>query len=139
MQTASRSDPARGGTALHPSGTARSDLALSLGVAAGEFVFVSGAVAFHPETGEIVGRGVEEQTRQTLHNIEAVLAEADLGFVDVVQARIYLSDIRRDFRSFDAVYREFLSAPFPARTTVGVELAVPGLLVEIDAVARRRA
>ena len=125
-------------TLVQPAGTAPSKLGLSLGIASGDFVFVSGAVAFHPDTREIVGETVDEQTRQTLRNIEAVLAEAGLGFADVVQSRAYLTEVQRDFAAFDAAYREFFPEPFPARTTIGVGLAVPGLLVEIDVVARRR-
>jgi len=125
-------------TLVHTTGTRKSPLALSGGIVSGGFVFVSGAVAFSPEDGSIVGDDVAEQTRQTMSNIETVLTGAGLDFDDVVQARAYLTDVKRDFSAFDAAYREFLAEPFPARTTIGVELAVPGLLVEIDVVARCR-
>ena len=120
---------------VHPNGKPAPKAALSLGIVSGGFLFVSGAVAFHPETGEIVGDTVEEQTRQTLNNVQAVLAERGLGFGDVVQARAYLAEAQRDFAAFDATYREFFAEPFPARTTIGVTLAKDGLLVEVDVVA----
>ncbi|MGC0145139.1 RidA family protein, partial [Pseudactinotalea sp. Z1732] len=75
------------------------------------------------------------QTHQTLENIRAILAEAGTGFDDVVQSRAYLTRIQEDFTTFDSIYREYFSTPFPARTTIGIELAIPGLLVEIDVVA----
>jgi reactive intermediate/imine deaminase len=111
---------------------------LSLGVIAGEFLFVSGCVAFSPDNGEIVGKTVAEQTRQTLANVGRVLAVDGLDFSDVVKASVHLTDVQRDFGEFDAAYREIVPEPRPARTTVGSTLAVPGLLVEIDVTALRR-
>lgn len=120
---------------VHPTGVAEPTAALSLGIISGGFLFVSGAVAFGSD-GEIVGDDVEAQTRQTMKNIQAVLEEAGAGFDDVVQTRAYLTEIKRDFRQFDSVYREYFTDPLPARTTTGVELAIPGLLVEIDVMAK---
>lgn len=120
---------------VHPEGVAKPKAALSLGIISGGFLFVSGAVAFGDD-GEIVGDDVKTQTRQTMKNIQAILEAAGVGFDDVVQTRAYLTEIKRDFADFDAVYREYFSEPLPARTTTGVELAIPGLLVEIDVMAK---
>lgn len=109
--------------------------AFSPGVVAGNLLFVSGVVAFHPETGEIVGKNIQEQTRQTLENLQDVLAMKCMTLADVVQCRVYLKNVERDFTAFDSVFRESFIEPYPSRTTVGVELARSGLLVEIDAVA----
>lgn len=125
-------------TRVHPSGYAEPKAALSQGIISGGFLFVSGAVAFHPETGEIVGDDIATQTRQVMENVRAVLREAGLDFDDVVQSRAYLTRIQEDFPTFDAVYREFFSEPLPARSTIGVELAIPGLVVEVDVMARLR-
>lgn len=122
-------------TPVNPPGSAPSRLALSSGIAVGRLLFTSGMVAYHPQTGEIVGTTVREQTRQTLENLSAVLAAAGLTFANVVRCRVHLADVRRDFADFDAAYREFFTPPYPARTTVGSTLAVEGLLVEIDMVA----
>lgn len=111
---------------------------LSLGMIAGELLFTSGCVAFHPETGDIVGDTVGEQTRQTLANLERILHADGLDFGDVVRATVHLADVQRDFADFDEAYRAIVPEPRPARTTVGATLAVPGLLVEIDLVALRR-
>lgn len=108
---------------------------LSPGIEAAGMVFTSGSVAFHPETGEIVGSTVGEQTRQTLANVGRILATRNLSLADVVKATVHLSDVRRDFAEFDAAYREIVPEPRPVRTTVGSTLAQPGLLVEIDMIA----
>lgn len=122
-------------TPVTPAGARPSRLALSSGVIAGGLLFTAGMVAYHPDTGEIVGTTVREQTRQTMDNLGAVLAAAGVDFADVVRCRVHLADVRRDFAEFDAAYREFFAPPYPARTTVGSTLAAEGLLVEIDMVA----
>lgn len=121
-----------------PSRAATPRGSLSLGMVAGDFLFTSGCVAFHPETGEIVGTTVEEQTRQTLANLGRILSEQQLDFSDVVRATVHLTEVQRDFAAFDTVYREIVPEPRPSRTAVGATLAVPGLLVEIDMIALLR-
>jgi 2-iminobutanoate/2-iminopropanoate deaminase len=101
-------------------------------VAEGRFVYVSGQGPLRD--GEVTGATIEEQTRIVLDNVTAVLKSAGAGFADVVQCRVFLADTA-DFRAMDAVYAQFFPEPRPARTTVGVALPLPGMLVEIDAVA----
>ncbi|PPK70831.1 RidA family protein [Actinokineospora auranticolor] len=119
-------------TALTPAGKPPA-VPLSPGVRKGNIVQVAGQVAFHPETGEVIGTTVAEQTRQVLANVSAVLAEAGATEADVVMYRVYLTDVAH-FAEMNEAYAEFLSEPKPARTTVYVGLP-PGLLVEIDALA----
>jgi 2-iminobutanoate/2-iminopropanoate deaminase len=107
--------------------------AYSQGVRKGGLLQVAGQVPVDPVTGLIVGETVGEQTRRALDNVRAVLEEAGAGFDDVVMLRVYLAR-REDFAAMNAVYDEYLSEPYPARTTVFVGLA-EGLLVEIDALA----
>lgn len=76
------------------------------------------------------------QVRQTFERIGAVLAEADAGFEHVVMIRGYFTNLKRDLPVFREIRGEFLVAPYPAATMVGVtELAVPGLEIEIEAIA----
>jgi 2-iminobutanoate/2-iminopropanoate deaminase len=101
-------------------------------VAEGRFVYVSGQGSLRD--GQVVGDTIEEQTRIVLANVTAVLESAGAGLADVVQCRVFLADTA-DFRAMDGVYAQVFPAPLPARTTVGVALPLPGMLVEIDCVA----
>lgn len=105
-------------------------------VVAGELVFTAGQVAMD-RTGRVVDGGVAEQTDQVLRNVAACLAAAGCGMEDVVKTTVFLTDLG-DFSAFNEVYARHFSRPYPARSTVQVGLA-PGLLVEIEAVARRPA
>ena len=96
------------------------------------FVFVSGQVPFDPETGELPD-AFEDQVRQTLRNLQAVLEAAGSSLEDVVKVNAYLSDLTR-FAQFNEVYAGFFRHDPPARTTVGAALL--GFLVEIDCVAQ---
>ena len=75
-----------GGDAPPPAG------AYSPAIRAGDFLFVSGQVPRDPKTGETIGRTVEEQTRQVVKNLEAVLAAGGATLADVVQCTVHLAD-----------------------------------------------
>ena len=99
-------------------------------------VFTAGQVAFD-ETGAVVGSDAATQVRRALENVRSCLVAGGCRLEDVVKVNAYLADLG-DFDAYNEVYREFFSEPYPARTTVQAGLP-PGLLVEIEAVARRRA
>lgn len=101
-------------------------------VAEGRLVYVSGQGPLRD--GEVTGDTVREQTQIVLDNVAAVLESAGAGLADVVQCRVFLADTA-DFRAMDEVYSQVFPPPLPARTTVGVALPLPGMLVEIDCVA----
>jgi len=102
----------------------------SHGVIANGFLYTCGMGPVDPATGKIVEGGVGPQTRQTLINLKAILDEVGADFSQVVKTKAHLQNCVADFAEYDKVYREFLSAPFPVRTTVGSDLI--GILVEID-------
>ena len=104
----------------------------SHGVVANGFLFTCGMGPADPATGKIVEGGVAEQTRQTLKNLQAILAERGVDFSSVVKVTVHLQNVREDFAAYNLVYREFFTDPFPVRTTVGSELM--NILVEIDLV-----
>jgi len=106
----------------------------SQAIRAGSLLFVSGQIAIDPATNKLLTGGIEEQTEQVLHNVERCLAAAGCSLDDVVKVTAFLSDLDA-FEGFNRVYARRFAAPYPARSTVGVRLA-PGLLVEIEAVAR---
>jgi reactive intermediate/imine deaminase len=100
----------------------------------GDTLYVSGQVPKDAATGKIVGDDVATQTDQVFRNIEAILDAASTDLDNVVKATVYLQD-KADYAVFNDAYREHVSEPYPARTTVEVgNLAVP-VLVEISVVA----
>ncbi|WP_019544528.1 RidA family protein [Streptomyces sulphureus] len=106
--------------------------AYSQGLVAGGLLHTAGFGPQDPATGR-VPEGIGEQTRQVLRNVGAVLAARGLSFAHVVKVTVHLAELHRDFGEFDAAYREFVTPPYPVRTTVGSELM--DILVEIDVVA----
>jgi 2-iminobutanoate/2-iminopropanoate deaminase len=104
----------------------------SQGLKVGDFVFVSGQGPLHPETGEVVGTTIEEQTAATLENINAILAAGGASLGHVVKVTVHLSSLKL-FDDFDKTYATFFSDPKPTRTTVGSELA--GIMIEVDVIA----
>lgn len=106
---------------------------LSQGIRKGPVLQVSGQLPFDPDTGEVVGTTVAEQTAQVLRNLNAVLEAGGAGLEDVVMLRVYLTDPAH-LAEMNEAYAAAVGEPFPARTTVYMQLP-PGLLVEIDALA----
>lgn len=109
--------------------------AYSQGIVAGGFLYTAGFGPQNPTTGEVAPT-VGEQTAQVLRNVQAVLAEHGLTLDDVVKSTVHLQNLKADFAEYDAAYREFFTAPYPVRTTVGSDLM--NILVEIDVVAKLR-
>jgi 2-iminobutanoate/2-iminopropanoate deaminase len=105
----------------------------SQSVRIGSIVAAAGQGGADPATGELVGPGVAEQTRQALANVAAVLAACGASLDDVIRVGVFLTDTE-DFAALNDVYRSVFSEPFPARTTVYVGLPA-GMKVEIDALA----
>jgi reactive intermediate/imine deaminase len=99
-------------------------------------IFVLSGQAPLNDAGDVIGDTFEDQTRATLDNCAAQLKAAGLGFDDVFKATIYLTDLA-DWAAFNAVYRDYLSPPYPARTAVQTGL-LPGMRVEIEMWAVRK-
>jgi 2-iminobutanoate/2-iminopropanoate deaminase len=103
-------------------------------VRAGELLFISGCVPIDGE-GRLVPGDVVVQARQVFANIEAVLAAAGAGFGDVVKVTLFLLDVD-DRTAVNTVREEVFGTSRPASTLVEVSrLAVPGALIEVEAVA----
>jgi 2-iminobutanoate/2-iminopropanoate deaminase len=102
------------------------------------WIFASGQIPLDPASGELVGGEIEDQARQVLANLRAVLEAAGASLDDVVRTTIYLIDLSH-FPRINAVYAEhFTGEPRPARATVQVAALPLGAAVEIDAIAVRR-
>ena len=106
--------------------------AYSQAIRAGELVFLSGQVGKDPKTGQ-VREGVAAQTRQALHNLEAVLLAAGGSLDRLVKTTCFLTSIDT-FAEFNAAYEQVMGEHKPTRSTVGVQLA-GDYLVEIEGIA----
>ena len=106
----------------------------SQGIAAGQMVFTSGQLPIDPATGAFAGTTIEEQTRQSLKNVAAVLESAGCSLNDVVKTTVFLKDMN-DFAAMNGVYQEFFPDNCPARSAVEVARLPKDGLVEIEAIA----
>ncbi len=105
-------------------------------VQVGDLYFLSGQIGMDHSTRVLVEGGIEAETRQTLENIKAVLAQHDLEMSDVVKAMVVLDDIK-DFAAFNAIYTTYFPQK-PARTTFAAEALAVGAKIEIEVVAVRQ-
>jgi 2-iminobutanoate/2-iminopropanoate deaminase len=120
--------------AFQPEGMAKPKPPYSPVVVSGDTVWTAGQIANDAE-GNLIGGGIAEQTRRSLENVRACLKAAGCTMDDVVKVNAYLADLG-DFPGYNEVYREFFDEPYPARSSVQAGLP-PGVLVEIEVVARR--
>ena len=98
-------------------------------------VYVSGQAALDTSTMQPTSPDIHEQTRETLRRIEAILHEAGTSKDQLLMVRVYLPDVKNDFGPMNEAYGEWLDGRRPARTTVGADLAVDGLRIEVDVTA----
>ena len=105
---------------------------------AGGFLFASGQIALVPETGEMAGNTIEEQSRQVMKNVAALLEAAGTDFDHVVKTTCFLDDIN-DFAAFNAIYAESFGEQLPARSCVAVDKLPKGALVEVEVIAEVQA
>lgn len=107
---------------------------LAQGIRFGDMLFVSGQGPLDPETREVVSTDIQEQTRQTLRNLESVLAAAGASFANVVNMRVCLRDTA-DFPKFNEAFTAFMAGEKVTRTCIGGTPHRAGVNVEIDCVA----
>lgn len=98
-------------------------------------VHVSGQVGFKPGTTEVIAADIEAQCRQTFAHIDRILEQAGSSRRNIIRCTVYLTNVQRDFPVMNRCYAEWLGDQRPARTTIGVALALPELLVEMDCIA----
>ena len=106
----------------------------SQAIRVGNLIYTSGQIPINPATGQFIEGGIKEQTRQSLTNVKAILEEAGTSMANVVKTTVFMADMN-DFADMNAVYAEFFTEPFPARSAVAVKTLPKGALVEIEVVA----
>ena len=109
----------------------------SQGISAENIAFVSGQLPIDPATGEFAGNDIASQTRQSLQNVQAILAENGMTMADVTKTTVLLADIA-EFAEMNQVYAEFFAEPFPARAAFEVAALPKNAKVEIEAIAVKR-
>ena len=106
----------------------------SQAIQVGDLIYTSGQLPLNPATGAFPEGGIKAQTRQSLANVKAILEAAGTDMNHVVKTTVFMADMN-DFADMNAVYAEFFTEPFPARSAVAVKTLPKGALVEIEAVA----
>ena len=100
----------------------------------GNLIFVAGEKGIDRNTGKIVPGGIAAETRQTLENIKAILAEAGATLDDAVSSTVHMTDLK-EFEEMNKVYAEYFQKMPPGRTTVQVAALPGGARIEITVVA----
>ncbi len=100
----------------------------------GKLVFCSGQTPLDPQTMQLVGTTIEEQTEQALNNLTAVLNGLGLSLNHVAKTTVFLKDMA-DFQGMNGVYARMFGAHRPARTTIAVRQNPLDALVEIECIA----
>jgi 2-iminobutanoate/2-iminopropanoate deaminase len=98
------------------------------------FLFTSGQLGIDPVSNQFAGETIQEQTRQALKNLSAILKTAGFSFDDIVKTTVFLADIN-EFQQMNEIYAEFFTAPYPARSAFQVAALPRGGKVEIEAIA----
>lgn len=106
----------------------------SVAISTGSLVFVSGQLGLEKATGSLVAGGIQAQTRKALENMRAILESAGLRMDNVVKTTVFMLDMGQ-FADMNAVYAEFFTSDFPARSAIQVAGLPKNGIVEIEAIA----
>ncbi len=106
----------------------------SQAVKAGGLIFVSGTAPHDPESGTIKGATIQEQTRQCLENITAILEEAGSSLDRLVSATVVLAE-EDDFAGMNEEWLRWFPSNPPARQGAKLPVKLPGLKISIAAIA----
>jgi 2-iminobutanoate/2-iminopropanoate deaminase len=100
----------------------------------GDLLFCAGQIPLDPTTGNLVTGDIRAQTTRVLENVKAILDDQKLTFTNVVKSTVFLTNLA-DFAAMNEVYATYLTADFPARSTVQVAALPKGANVEIEVIA----
>lgn len=106
----------------------------SQAVKVGKTLYVSGQVAIHPSTGELMLESIPVETQRVMENLKAILIEAGTSFDNIVMTTIFLSDMG-SFAAVNEVYGSYFTGDYPARATVAVKTLPKNVNVEISVIA----
>jgi 2-iminobutanoate/2-iminopropanoate deaminase len=106
----------------------------SQAVVANGFAYLAGQVGLDADNNVVAPGDVREQTRVSIERIRTILAEFDADLNDIVSATVFITDLD-DFAAFNEAWAAEFGDHRPARACVVAGLLLPGLVVEIQAVA----
>lgn len=106
----------------------------SVAVKAKQFIYTAGQIGLDPSTGNMVPGGLENETRQVLENLKAILTAAGAGLEDVVKTTVFLNDMN-DFAKMNVIYAEYFEKDPPARSAIQVAALPKNATIEIEAIA----
>ena len=89
----------------------------------------------YDEAGRVIAYDIRAQCHAVFRNVRAVLEEAGAAWEDVVDVTVFLTDVGRDFATYNEVYAEYFAATRPARTTVGVNALPTPIAIELKVIA----
>jgi 2-iminobutanoate/2-iminopropanoate deaminase len=105
----------------------------SQGIAAGQFLFVSGQLPINPDKGKMVDGDIAARAEQVFDNISAIVKSAGGSMADVVKVTLFLTDMA-DFQQVNEVYSRHFQTPYPARSAVQVSALPLGSNIEAEAI-----
>lgn len=108
----------------------------SQAVQVGNILYTSGQIAIDPQTGNLAGNTIEEQTKQVMKNLSAILEAAGYTFGEVIKTTVFITDMGQ-FGTVNQIYGECFTANPPARSCVEVKSLPKGALVEVEVIASK--
>ena len=113
------------------------NLPFSEAVRHGDTLYLSGQIGIVPGTTQLVDGGMAAQAKQALENIRIILEANGRSTADLLKCTVMLADMA-DWPAFNEVYRNFLTAPYPARSAFGATGLAFGARVEVECIASAR-
>jgi len=112
----------------------------------GELLFLSGVGPRDPKTNAIIGNvydsngrlisyDIEAQCRAVFHNVRTVLEASGARWEDLVDVTVYLTDMARDFATYNRIYAEYFTEAQPCRTTLGITALPTPIAIELKCIA----
>lgn len=103
-------------------------------VKVGNLLFISGQIALHPSSGQLIQGSIQDETHRVMKNLEAILHAAGANFTNVAKSTIFLKNMN-DFAHVNEIYASYFTSDFPARETVEVSQLPRNVNVEISVIA----
>lgn len=97
-------------------------------------IYTSGMIPINPQTGELITGSVEEQAKQALSNLKALIEASGSSMDKVVKTVVFIKNMD-DFSKINAIYEDFFTSPYPARSCVEVARLPKDVAIEVEAIA----